>query len=423
MPIEEEVKQKKNDKKLSFFNSTNYSYSQDLGLVHSRQYYSVKSTKKSYNINTPPVDVEVRVSKSDFISGRESYLHFTLDTNHNNLPGASYGVGSAVNWISRIQLITKDGQMLDDINGVNKITAVTDRWTKGADYMLNQGEMSGYDSIGGNVGGTYVVPLGDIIPLFKYQKLLSPNLMDGLTLRFYMAPAYDIILDETAPALVDWTVEISDVKVVFDTYTMDKLIVDSVNSGRIDMEFVSHKHQNKEYNTKNHVLPLNYTVSKSLKAVAITNTVDTQLGDNHLKALFAQDSNRSNTYDLAKYRWRVGNRMNPSQPILNSLECFVNSLRVFDKFGRNDSEVGISFDEYKSKYNNMCLDLRRSPNMLNVGGTPIDNGNLLELHHTHSTGGDRVVDLWVFFLKRITIMPVSPEDEQKGLWDKISITE
>jgi len=298
-----------------------------------------------------------------------------------------------------------------------------DRWTKDSGYFGNTGTVAGY-GIGGGASGidkTYVIPCHDLIPLFSYGRLLPPNMVKGLRVRFTIAPAYEIVVDAAVSPAV-WTVAISDFKVVLDTYTMDQKITESVHSNPIEIEFISYKHQEESYIEASAEIPFQYELTKAMKVCAITRLFSVATPPADIQFLFGSDLMSAEIgYEVEKYQWRVGNSFQPHLPIENAEEAFVHSLRSFNQYGSRLGHVGVDETTYDSDYHFLGLDLSRSASP--GGGTPIDNGSPLELHLTHTSAENRVMSMFVVFLKRLVIKPVSEQMRLGGLRDKVTIFE
>jgi hypothetical protein len=411
--------QSSNDELIKEINSVDYNHSFDGGLVHSRQYYEVVPAKTTFSNLGAPVEFDLSLSPADFINGQNSFIHFTVSTNHDNLAAASYGIGSGANWMKHIQIISKDGQVIDDLGNVNQYMALNDRYKRDADYFTKQGLLKGYGEGLGAIGNSYVVPLGDMIPLFAYDRLLPPHISNGMKIRITCAVPAEMVVDATTPAFTDWTVDITNVRMVFDVYTMDLSITKLLEKGNIEIEYSTYKHFEKHYESQSTAVTNRFSVAKSTKAFAIS-TISNTVGT----AIFAQDLLAGSTLALNSYQWRVGNRWNPAQAVTTDREAFAHSLRTFDRLS-GISSADITPTTFNSLYNIFTIDLSRSPPGKNAsgGGTPINSMNELTLNIEHSNTADRVMSMFIVHTKRLIIKPTSIEDKMNGHSDKISILE
>lgn len=394
-----------------------YENKQDLGLVLSRQYYTARPVNQSYT-SGGTIDISVNISDADFIDGRQSYLYFTLTTNHDADPNSSYGSGSASNFIDTSQVIHKDGQIIDHCIGVNRHISVMDHWTKDYGFFRAQGSLQGYhETPNGNVGGSYAVPLSSIFPLMNYKGLLPPNLINKARLRLTVARALDVIQDSNGVPFTDWTVSISNIKFVFDVYTMDKSVVNAINGTTIQMEYKSWFTERNTFSTQAITIPTRKTVAKAHRVTYIVQEGFTAISDKAGQDNMGPEEN----FEMTSYQWRVGTRMNPSQPVTNNEESYTQTLRAFNRFHGN-SNAPHTVADYVDFYGIISLDLTRSKtNAPNDGGTPIDNNNVVDLNVKFDSVVSRVMYTHAEYGKRIVIDTMSPEQKLSGLHDKISI--
>ena len=374
---------------LKKLNSVDYKFAPDFGLVVSRQYISQNSSQVSYPCGTErsvPVEFEINISEADYVDGQKSYLSFEIKTNHDGDAQAGYGSGSALNVIKRVQLISSDGQTIDDLGNINQYHIIAQRWKKPNEYFTKSGKVSGH---GSRPGGSYAIPL-DFIPFFKYRSLIPSSIVNSMKVRFELDAPENIIKDSAGRT--DWVVDVNKPKLVLNTYTLDHKLHSTIKDAEI--EYPSYKHQNRRYNTQNAKIPLNYTVSKAVKAFGVTRTIPPT---DSFK--FISDGLVGDAYDLVKWRWRVGNKMNPSQPVTTVSESYMQSFTALD----SPDDISVGLDEFVSTFNNVSLDLRRTYGSQMMGGTPIDNSNLLEIHLNHTSATDKEINLFVPFMKRLIV--------------------
>ena len=255
---------------VSHHNRTDYTTKEDLGLVVNRQHYTVNSAVKSFTASTtggnltlpPPIEIEFKLSRSAFVDGRNSYLSFRIDTTLDSEPNKvryGFGEGSACNWIKNIKVKGGDGQVLDDLTDPALFMTYNDHYNKDASYFeaINpaQGDMKGYNKTLANGTREFVCPLGELIPLFNYGKLLPANLLGDMRILIELNHPHDVFRDDGTQAgspQVDFSYTISKVFAHLDTYTMDSYMLNLINAQPFVIEYKTYKTVTKAYSTDLH---------------------------------------------------------------------------------------------------------------------------------------------------------------------------
>jgi len=180
----------------------------------------------------PPRDTMVIDSQtgSSFVSGCDSYLTFNFKPVGGD---GNWGSGSVLNLFSTIRVKTRGGQEINRIENFNVLMAKHPKWTNDNDWMHAEGRALGFaDFVNGSTlangvnvnklhtfyaNNTYAVaiPLKYIAPIFAQDKLLPPQLMEGLRL--------EIELESSANACVGGAItayDISQPRILFDCTTI-----------------------------------------------------------------------------------------------------------------------------------------------------------------------------------------------------------
>jgi len=413
-------------------NRVDYGESQDLGMVTRRQHQIAFAPHKSYTASTSasfepvipaPIDIEIKISGSDFVDGRNSWLYFKLKSNVDSNPKYSYGNGSALNWVKAIKILGSDGQTIDDLSSSNLYMTHRDRWSNSSGYFnVDQesvGELKGY-GLGVKDGG-FVCPLSDLIPLFNYDKLLPSNLLNGMRIILTLAPPHEVFKHDIGIALTaDVNYELSDIRLMLDTYVMDTKIQQTLTQSEIIIEYDTYKTQTKMYESQTLRMPLTYSVAKASHAFVVAHWVSTVDDDEQKEkeSLALDYMAGEDPLSLDEYRWRIGNQFQPNIPIKNDVEALAHALTVFNKLTTNLGNISISPASFSATQNCFCVNLRRAG-----GGTPINNGNQLELQLSHKTTDRRLATMFCVYKKQLRLKPVTEIERLNGYTPKLAILE
>ena len=419
-------------------NRTDYTVKEDLGLVVNRQHYTVNSAVKSFTASTtggnltlpPPIEIEFKLSRSAFVDGRNSYLSFRIDTtldSESPLIKAAYGFGegSACNWIKNIKVKGGDGQVLDDLTDPALFMTYNDRYNKDASYFESinpsQGDMKGYNKTLADTTREFVCPLSELIPLFNYGKLLPANLLGDMRILIELNHPHDVLkyTDLTVPPappvptpFTDFSYTISKVFAHLDTYTMDSYMINLINAQPFVIEYKTYKTVKKAYSTDLH-FPSLRSVSRATRAFCVTQASPVSKSDR-----VARDSMLSEPLDLKDYRWRVGNRFQPSQPIESDVVSLAHTLASMGKLSQATGNISMNPSLYNNGLNCFAVNLRRAG-----CGTPLNNNNELTLMLRHSAQKKRQATMFVKYRKRIHVDPVKVEGILMGLRETINVSE
>ena len=191
-------------------------------------------TQSFFQRNTyPPRDTMVIDSQtgSAFVSGCDSYLSFNFKPVG---AGGNWGSGSVLNLFKTIRVKTRGGQEINRIENFNVLMAKHPKWTNDNDWMHSEGGSLGFADYVNVVGTVFdaknvnmlhsfyasnsyavAIPLKYIAPVFAQDKLLPPQLMEGLRI--------EIELESSENACVGASItsyDISQPRILFDCTTI-----------------------------------------------------------------------------------------------------------------------------------------------------------------------------------------------------------
>jgi len=360
----------------------------------------------------PKIVIELNVGPNDFVDGSRSYLSFKFKSNRNNNPAYTFGRGSAMNCIKSIQCYSSDGQVIDNLTGVNVFKATTDRWVKKtAFFSSGKGESIGYNS---NISDAiYAIELNEIIPLFS-AGLLPSNLVDGMRIEIELAPTHEAILTTALTGLAGLTYEIEDPKIHLNVKKMDHEFISDYTSKKQVLTFDTYKHQIKHFKKPSINIPLQYSVAmgKYILASVIPATENPQSPIAAEEDRLRTDYAAGGLYDDTEFRYRVGNLTIPERPA-DRIEGWELANSLFP-----DSDY-VSLKDFNDGAGVLACDLTRDGY-----GTPIFNNNEVTLEYSEEkTVNPKLINMYCVYEKHLVLDPVTEEQKQMGYVNKLSILE
>lgn len=262
---------------------------------------------------------------SSFVDSKTSYLRFKITTT----AVGDFGQGSAVNLFDRVTIRSRTGEELTRLEGANLITAFRQRYECPRDWFDTVGCSQGYPDAGlvtgtsfGNFGDgasswlaatggcVFVVPMR-IFPFFDQEKLLPPQIMEGLRLEIHLAPASEALFSAAAP-----TYTLSGIQAKWDIYNVGDAYKRKINEMAAS-EGLTLLH--KEYyrtlvsgNTSNYDFDVKKACSKALMTMAIPRlTANLQLG--------TVDSMIADVYSIVSQQLHIGSVYWPNTPLTNEV--------------------------------------------------------------------------------------------------------
>ena len=380
------------------------------------QDYKVEVEPFSYKQLIPQkIVIEIAVSPNDFVDGNRSFFSFFFKSNRDGDTDYSFGKGSAINVIKSIQCYGSDGQLVDDVTGVNVFKSSTDRWLKKTDFFSSgRANTSGYsrDDLSDSY---YTIELSEIIPLFSAPCLLPSNIIDGMRIEIELAPVHETIFTTATSGLDGVYYEIEDPRIQMNVKKMDHEFITEYAKKQQVISFDTYKHQEKYFNKERVNIPLQYALANAKYVFttvikATTNPQDVQLAEfDRLKTDYAG----AYIWAGSEFRYRVGNLTIPERPA-QRLAGWELANSLFE-----DANY-VSLRDFTIDSGIMVCDLNRG-----TFGTPVYNNNEVTLEYTDDVTSNipKIANMFCVFEKRLVLQAVSEEEKQAGYTNKLSIME
>jgi hypothetical protein len=404
-------------------NGLDYPIFPDTGIVRQRkdvQYFpEIDQYKCSYE-QQPQIEIQLKTNYGQYICGKNSYLKLKIKSNSND---HWFGSGSACNIIRRSRYVLANGEVLDNCDTVNIYNHVRDHWSRGTDYINNYGISKGYQSAPASppVSDELIIPLGDILPIFNVDSLLPPEMVSKCTITLELEKpilAYDRFQGSTVQFNeLEYTV--SDISVVMDSYFIDTDFVNLMHKKQIIIEYPTYESFFFDEKDKG-----SYAIELEISKTRVVNVVcrPTILRTDQNTASVDSMVSDFDVYDTIKNQdWKVGNQKYPTFD-RNRYDDYVYNYRTF-KADKTEPLLKPDDAEAFGDHYIECLDLERSK--YNVEGFPINNKNLIKYFRTNENNdsADIKFHFFVTYMKRVQVMPLTPEQDALLQFPNYDITE
>lgn len=330
---------------------------------------------------------------SDYVRCSNSYLTFEA-TAVGSTPVASFGVGSAMNFVDSIKATTRSGTSLDTHEKANLWSAKTLRHKNSQDWVNNYGSMMGMGTATSatltSTPRRFIIPLSKLIGLFDPVGGVDmpPNIAAGLELQIQFADFRKALL------VVSGTVtgySITKMSIMTDLVTLSQPTQKTLNfeAAQSGLEYVYPRWHQSTSNVKSTAISVQVA-----KAVAQASMMYGCLVNQGEILNVTKDSFKSVDWDVGSWQARVGSLYYPSEvlsdPRFDGVESFFMAQSVYDKNKFAHAENAISVDTFKSGGEAVFAASFERDQALNLTGTTINNSRQVELN---ATLGGWTVDL------------------------------
>jgi len=309
-----------------------YKMPPSLGIT-ARRHHVIDFSQQNGYINGQTMVFDIQTG-SYFIDGKNSYLKLTVATvGANALP---FNSGGITNIIKRVVVRTKSGKEWCRCEEFNLYVRNYLRYTASNNYLNKLGKSYGYDGGVGTdqLGVVYTIPLW-LIPCFNQDKLLPPQIMEGLRIELTLASA-DEAFQSVGGGIIGYTVNNAELHSdAFDIADQFKRKVAEM-SARQGLILVHKEYFHSNVGTINNTNNYNFDVKKACSKACRSFTV---LRTNANISDQSKDAMNAEKYDVVRYQAHVGQDYMPNQPIAidgapadtNVNEAYYDTQFVWDK--------------------------------------------------------------------------------------------
>lgn len=312
-----------------------YKMPPSLGITARRHHVIDFSQQSSYNAGQTMVfDIQ---TGSYFIDGKNSYLRLNIIPDQDT----RFGSGGATNIISRVVVRTKSGKEWCRCEEFNLYIRNVLRYTCNENYLNRIARSYGYTNDGtgaveanGGLGTLFTIPLW-LIPCFNQDKLLPPQIMEGLRIELTLASVATAFVGGGVNDPTTYSVKNAEIHSdAFDIADQFKRKVAEM-SARQGLILVHKEYFHSNVGTLAQSTSYNFDIKKACsKACRNFTTLRPANPD-----VIVNDSMNALDYDVVRYQAHCGQDYMPNQPISitapvdanNINEAYYDTQFVWDK--------------------------------------------------------------------------------------------
>lgn len=389
-----------------------------LGITQRRNHRTDFFQRSSYKSGTMVLDCQLG---SDFCDPKNSYIRWYIqcfsDAAGTSPSRGNFGTGSCANIINRILVKTRTGKELCRLENANLLIKYNQLYDCPNDWIDSVGRSQGYAASGDSVNpgdGAYDVPLNGklyvlplhVIPCFNTDKLLPPQLMEGLRI--------EILLEDAAVAFQNSVVsgsvasyEVSNPEIHWDSFDIadayKRKIAEMASRQGLSLVHKEWFHSIVSTTQSNINFDIKKAATKALKVNIITRnsaTISTNL----------EDGMGSAAFNYQKLQAHIGADYFPQQPItVNSpydettnVEAYYNSVFSYNKSNQcwyPPSVSPVQFTAIGDKKNSMVSFNLNKSHVSDLQGYVVNTSRAVLVDLQQGTPNDVRLDVYLCHLR------------------------
>ena len=402
-----------------------YKMPPSLGITARRHHVIDFSQQNAYtNGQTVVFDLQ---TGSYFIDGKNSYLRLDIVPDND----CSFASGGATNVINRVVVRTKSGKEWCRCEEFNLYARNYLRYSCNENYLNRTGLSYGYTGTGSgatvnvranNGNGTrFTIPLW-LIPCFNQDKLLPPQIMEGLRIELTLASVGEA-LKTTTDAPTEYIIKNAEIHSdAFDIADQFKRKVAEM-SARQGLILVHKEYFHSNVGSRENVSSYNFDIKKACSKACRNFTT---LRPNGNISAVASDSMNAEKYSVVRYQSHVGQDYMPNQPIsvpatdggavgLNDInEAYYDTQFVWDKVNQCWYPNTVKPDEFLGSDNTVAMcgmvafNLNKS-HVTDLDGYVLNNSRALVIDIQCSGDSNRKLDSFLQHLRVAKVYTANAE--------------
>jgi hypothetical protein len=397
--------------------------------ITARRHHVIDFSQQNAYTNGQTIVFDLQTG-SYFIDGKNSYLRLDIVPDND----CTFGSGGATNVINRVVVRTKSGKEWCRCEEFNLYARNYLRYSCNENYLNRTGKSYGYrgdglataenENVVNNAGnGTrFTIPLW-LIPCFNQDKLLPPQIMEGLRIELTLASVGEA-LTTTNVAPTEYTIKNAEIHSdAFDIADQFKRKVAEM-SARQGLILVHKEYFHSNVGSRENVSSYNFDIKKACSKACRNFTT---LRPNGAISATASDSMNAEKYSVVRYQSHVGQDYMPNQPIslpavpsLNNInEAYYDTQFVWDKVNQcwypntvnpleflGDNAIDENTD--KAKCGMVAFNLNKS-HVTDLDGYVLNNSRALVIDIQCSGDSNRKLDSFLQHLRVAKVYTANAE--------------
>lgn len=369
-------------------NNLIYRQPKALSLAKSRSYVKQFFQRSDYPSAPGKTGICDWNSGSSYIDPYNSFLTFTINTTGSGT--FTFGNGSAMNLINRLQIRSRSGTELERIDDANLWSYYDLNYSQSDEYLKTIGSLMGHGDTTNHltygVGNSikFAIPLTFLAPLFRPLKkqLIPPQMASGLH--------FELTFENTNTAFVSagsiTSYDVQDIEFYLDSVelsddTQKTLNMESANTG---LEWVSPRIYTSVTSLPSGQTSTSIQVRKAVSQAMATYTIPRNTADLSNLSVDSFLSSYGNLGNTHEWQYRVGSLYFPNQVAReNQLtahpETYLNALTTWDKNKHQNYPCAVSMRDFMTNLGIFSVSLSKNDS-LHLAGLPLNNSRALELN-------------------------------------------
>lgn len=359
---------------------------------------------------------------ASYINCSNSFLVFDLEVKSNTPISYLYtfGSGSAMNVINRLNIRTKSGSEVDRIDYVPLWSRVDVEYNCDKDYKESVMSLAGYAQTNAYASSNqttavkyrFAIPLERLATVFRPLKgqLMPPQMASGLHLEFVFEDILNIVTFSSVEA-VPTTYDITNIHFLLDQVDLSdeaqKAI--SVESAETGLEWVTPRVYSVQTSlaagVSNVSVQIRKAVSQATRAYSIIQQT-TQYGNKELDSVRSMDFPAS-----VKFQHNLGSLYFPNQEVVDTIpstpvSSFIEALYSFERTKDDHKKTDVSLLEFSTTSNILAMTCSRD-DQLYLSGLNVNNSRALQFKGEFVwAAGDNASHLLTSFLEYVQVVKI-----------------
>lgn len=389
----------------------------DLSLAKSRTHTKQFFQRSDYTSASGKTAICDWNTGASYINCANSFLVFEMSVKSTSASAENYtfGRGSAMNVINRLNIRTKSGSEIDRVDYVPLWSRIDVQYNCDKDYKESVMSMAGFGSLYSTGSATttstvkFAIPLERVAPCFRPLKgqLMPPQLASGLHIEFVFEELANAISTTAGIALNGY--DIKNIHFLLDQVDLSdeaqKAI--SMESAETGLEWTTPR----VYAVQTSVAPSVGSVSVQIrKAVSQATRAYSVVQSASQYSSQSQDSTSSMTFPSSvKFQYNLGSLYFPNQEVVDTdvaspVSSFIEALYAFDKTRNGLKSSDVSISRFNADSAILAMTSSRD-DQLYLSGLNVNNSRALQFKGEFVwSGGDTGSHLLTSFLEYVQVV-------------------
>lgn len=356
---------------------------------------------------------------SSFVNPRDSFLRFTFTADE----ACTWGQGSAMNVIREVIVKSRTGTEVSRVTLANILRKNVDYYNMSRNWINAVGGLQGYPKTvtSGSLALTsyprdaatsriYTIPLSHIAPIFDTDKLLPPQLCEGMRIELWLETTNNTVTSGATP-VTTYTLSIPRIHWnIIDLADQFKMKINQMASKGLNLLHKEWFHQPASAASAAFNIEVRKAASKALKAYVVSRP-----NSNLNSSANNVDAMASEAFKYATLQANIGADYFPQTRVESAstsdwTRFYQYTLQGVDKMGPRGMVAPpyVSYDTYGTVGNDIgnmaafVMSFNKST-VTDLAGYQVNNSRVIQFNITYTDSTDRSVDIWLQFVRLVKV--------------------